>query len=377
MKKYERKTTWHRALRTEAISKDQDVKMWVLPHGVICELTRIGGLPILRNGNYDAVNSFLAKTLLDAGIENEVLFYTTRVIPQTLSRWLTHWLSTDPSESDPELSSVTVTTMGQYPQKPLPFQVNVVEPILVKAGAVFDIIKQKSRNNAVSQFIVEANGESYRLEPVRNTTGKIIDCTEYGYVVRTPTGHTFLATMISRRIQSQLKHHNVRPDDLIGTEVKIEYTMFTEGTRLCNYKSSIIFRSYALDNLGDSYPASYDGPNPFKPLPGGSNPALLTVTRCGRADIVQKDGVIYGVERESGETLFKFEPGVSRGMYAAQFENKGQTETWRFVSEFAVDAIDPTAFVESVATQVFGATGYSLQRLGLCYAETAPQSMET
>ncbi len=377
MKKYERKASWHKALRAGTISKDQDVKMWVLPHGVICELARVGGMPILRNGNYDAVNSFLARTLTDAGIENEVLFYTTRVIPQTLSRWLTHWLSTDPSETDPELNSVTVTTMGQYPQKPLPFQVNVVEPILVKAGNVFDIIKQKSRNKAVSQFIVEANGESYRLEPVRDIIGKIIDCTEYGYVVRTPTGHTFLATMISRRIQSQLKHYNVRPDDLIGTDVKIEYTMFTEGTRLCNYKSSIIYRSFALDNMGDSYPSTYDGPNLFRPLPGGSNPALLTVTRCGRADIVMKEGVIYGVERESGETLFKFEPGISHGLYAAQFECKGRTETWRFVSEFAVDVIDPTAFIESVATQIFGATGYSLQKLGLCYAENEPQSMET
>lgn len=376
MKNYERKAAWHKAVREGTISRDQNVKMWVLPHGVICELTRVGGMPILRNGNYDAVNSYLARALADAGISGEVLIYTTRVIPQTLSRWLTHWLSSDPDDRDTELGSVTVITMGQYPKKPLPFQVNVVEPVTMKASAVFDVIKQKSINNAISQFIVEADETSYRLEPVRNMVGKIIDCTKYGYVVRSPSGHVFLASMISRRIQSQLKHYNVRLDDLIDTEVKIEYTMFTEGNRLCNYKSTIIYRSFALDNMGGSYPSTYDGPIPFDSKPGGANLSLLTVTRCRRAAIEMRNGVIYGIDHESGEALYSFEPGAERGLYAAQFEHQGKTETWRFMSEFSVDALDPAALVESISTQIFGATGYSLQKIGLWYAEHETESLE-
>ncbi|MGO0931985.1 hypothetical protein ACTPED_20335, partial [Clostridioides difficile] len=96
-------------LREGTIDREQQVKMWVLPHGVICDLVRVGGMDILRNGTYDAVNSFLARELAEAGLQGEVLFYTTRVIPQTLSKWLTYWLSSDPDASDPELSSVTIT----------------------------------------------------------------------------------------------------------------------------------------------------------------------------------------------------------------------------------------------------------------------------
>ncbi|MDP4360171.1 hypothetical protein QR510_26380, partial [Escherichia coli] len=118
MRNYLRKPAWHKMLREGTIDREQQVKMWVLPHGVICDLVRVGGMDILRNGTYDAVNSFLARELAEAGLQGEVLFYTTRVIPQTLSKWLTYWLSSDPDASDPELSSVTITTLGQYPTKP-------------------------------------------------------------------------------------------------------------------------------------------------------------------------------------------------------------------------------------------------------------------
>ncbi|MCU6405784.1 hypothetical protein KW817_22710, partial [Enterobacter quasiroggenkampii] len=147
-------------------------------------------MDILRNGTYDAVNSFLARALAEAGLQGEVLFYTTRVIPQTLSKWLTYWLSSDPDASDPELSSVTITTLGQYPTKPLPFQVNVVEPLIVKAGDVFDMIKVKSRNQAVSHFIIETAEHTFRLEPVRKTVGKLLAVMDYGIGCRSCEVHT-------------------------------------------------------------------------------------------------------------------------------------------------------------------------------------------
>lgn len=366
MRNYLRKPVWHRMLREGTIDRNQNVKMWVLPHGVICDLVRVGGMDILRNGTYDAVNSFLARELAEAGLHGEILFYTTRVIPQTLSKWLTYWLSGDPDASDPELNSVTITTLGQYPTKPLPFQVNVVEPLIVKAGDVFDTIKAKSRNQAVSQFLVETENEVFRLEPVRKTDATLLAVTDYGVVCRSTEGHTFLCTVLSRRIQAQLAHYKLSLNDIIGTTLRIEYTMYTEGNRLCNYKSPIAYRALALDSLGDWVSTTYDGPSPFKTIPT-QRPALLTVTRCNRAEIYEENGVIYGLERETGLTLFRFRRGPEYGRYAAVFEREGEQETWLFDSDFSVDVIDPEGFIASVGNQVFYATGYSLVDVKLYY----------
>ncbi|WP_171770015.1 hypothetical protein, partial [Shigella flexneri] len=295
---------------------------------------------------------FLARELAEAGLHGEILFYTTRVIPQTLSKWLTYWLSGDPDASDPELNSVTITTLGQYPTKPLPFQVNVVEPLIVKAGDVFDTIKVKSRNQAVSQFLVETENEVFRLEPVRKTDATLLAVTDYGVVCRSTEGHTFLCTILSRRIQAQLAHYKLGLGDIIGTTLRIEYTMYTEGNRLCNYKSPIAYRALALDSLGDWVSTTYDGPSPFKTIPT-QRPALLTVTRCNRAEIYEENGVIYGLERETGLTLFRFRRGPEYGRYAAVFEREGEQETWLFDSDFSVDVIDPEGFIASVGNQVF------------------------
>ncbi|MGK7530277.1 hypothetical protein, partial [Salmonella enterica] len=106
---------------------------------------------------------------------------------------------------------MTVTTMGQRPTKPLPFQVNVIEPAILEAGEVFEAIKHRSRDVSISQFLIEANDVTYRLEPVRRMDARIIDCTEFGYVLRTQGNHTFLASMLSRRVQGQLAHYKVSP----------------------------------------------------------------------------------------------------------------------------------------------------------------------
>lgn len=376
MMNYERKHAWQEQLRTGAIRPDQQVKMWVLPHGVICEMVQVGGMPILRNGKYDSMNTVLARLLYEAGIMGTVILYSTATIPQNLSRWLTHWLSNDPTDDDPRLRSITVTTMGQRPTKPLPFQVNVIEPALLEAGEVFEAIKHKSRDVSISQFLVEAEGVTYRLEPVRRMDARIIDCTEYGYVLRTQGNQTFLASMLSRRVQAQLAHYGVRPADLVGTDVKVEYTMYTEGNRLCNFKSPVVYRSKALDALGDSAVPTYDGPYPFKSQ-AAANRALLTVTRCKRATISKGEGEIYGKDTESDAKLFSFRRGVKSGMYAGTFEKGGVIENWHFDSDFTVDAIDPEALVTVISDQIFYATGMSLLRIDLHYGADSPsQSVE-
>ncbi|AWN09091.2 hypothetical protein MLDJOKPK_00177 [Salmonella phage SPAsTU] len=377
MMNYERKQLWQQHLRDGTVGPDQQVKMWVLPHGVICEMVQISGMPILRNGKYDSMNTILARMLADAGIMGTVILYSRATIPQNLSRWLTHWLSNEPTEDDARLRSITVTTMGQLPTKPLPFQVNAIEPALMRAGDVFEAIKQKSRDAGISQFLIETGGVFYRLEPVRRMDATIIDCTEYGYVLRTPTNQTFLASMLSRRVQAQLAHYGVSPADLIGTHVKVEYTMYTEGNRLCNFKSPVVYRSIALDAMGDSTVPSYHGPYPFKQQASASR-ALLTVTRCKRAAIKREDGEIYGQDNESDAKLFSFRQGVQPGMYAATFEKGGVTEKWHFESDLAIDAIDPDALVTCISDQIFYATGMSLREIGLHYgANSISQSVET
>ena len=42
MRNYLRKPAWHKMLREGTIDREQQVKMWVLPHGVICDLVRVG-----------------------------------------------------------------------------------------------------------------------------------------------------------------------------------------------------------------------------------------------------------------------------------------------------------------------------------------------
>lgn len=368
MHNLERKAVWRKRYSSPDYDKTKELTMWVLPHGCMCTVHRVGGLPILENGTYTAANALLAELLMDAGITGTIIFYSTEVIPQTSSRWLTWWLSTKPTLDDPLLRTITVTTLGQTPTKPLPFQVNVIEPLHLRAHGVLETIRIQSRNPAVSIFLLEDEGVTYRLEPERRMDAKVIDCTPYGYVLRTPSNHVFLASMVSRRIQGQLAQHGLRPDDLIGATVKVEYTMFTDGNRLCNYKSPIVFRCVSLDSLSDTTIPPYHGPYMFI----SSEPeksALLTATRCGRARIDMVGDTIVGRDVESDLDLFTLRRGAERGLYIAVLESDGQTENWRFESHFAVDALDPDAFIRSIDNNLHDATGYRLKQIGLHYVD--------
>lgn len=368
MNNLQRKVVWRRRYATPGYDRNTPSTMWVLPHGCLCTLQRVAGQTIIDNGMYSAANTLLADLLNDAGITGSVIVYSTEVIPQNTSRWLTWWMSTNPTLDDPLLRTITVTSFGQAPTKQLPFQVNVIEPLQLRAHEVLETIRTQSRNPAVSIFILEEENVKYRMEPERRMEAKVIDCTKYGYVLRTPSNHVFLSPMVSRRVQGQLVHNGLRPEDLIGATVKVEYTMFTDGNRLCNYKSPIVYRCVSLDNLSDEVIPSYHGPYLFI-MNTPEEKALLTATRCGRAKINTKDGIIVGRDDETKLNLFTFRKDPEPGLYAATLERDGVLEEWRFDSDFAIDALDPEAFIRCVDENLYYATGYNVVKIGLRYAD--------
>lgn len=368
MRKLLSKSDWNKRFHHPEFDRLAPTTVWTIGHGCLCTVKKIGGMYVLENGSYSAANSLLAKLLAEAGILGDVVVYTNAVIPQNTARWLTWWLSTEPDEDDPTLNALTVTTLGQAPTKDLPFQVNVINPALILAEGVSSFIASNSKNPSVSQFIVELKDELYRLEPFRVVEAKVIDCTPRGYVLRTQNNHTFLTNMVSRRLQGQLKSQNLKPEDLIGATVKVDYTMFTDGRRLCNFKSPIVYRCTDLDNLCSGTIPPYDGPFMFKKN-HYTNSALLTATRCGRSRIEQVGDTIVGRDVESDLQLFRFTRDVEPGCFVATLEKQGESERWCFESDMAVDALDPEGFIRCVESNLFHSTGYSLKDIRLNYID--------
>lgn len=370
-----RKMEWFDHLRSGVIDYDDQVKLWILPHGCLCEIKQMAGVVALVNGEHHALNSPFAQMLFDAGITGQVIIHTTESIPQNTARWLTWWLSRNPAEDDDLIRTVTVYTFSHRPTKTLPFKVEVIEPIAIRAGDVQSTAGMQSRNLQVSMFQVELeNGTRYNLEPTRYVGCTILACTPYGYVLRSDNNNVFLSDKVSRHVQAQLQNANLRKDDLIGTRVKVQFTMYTEGRRLCNYKNPIVHRSSALDNMNAAASPAYDGPYLFRSS-GQTRNATLTTTRCSRATITSKDGVICGRDSESGTVLFTFRKGVNPGEYGAEMGIGDQVEHWRFESPYSVDALDPEGFVHVVGTLIYYATGYSLQGIGLHFADHTKQSL--
>lgn len=347
---------------------DEKVRVWTMPHGTLCEIKTVAGIPILENGAYAAANSILAKLLLDAGIEGTVSVFTPAVIPQTISRWLTWWLSNDPTESDTFLRGMTITLLGQEPKKALPFQINILRPIEIRVSEVYPQLKQVSKSPNTSLLLVEYKGDYYKLEPERHVDGRIVDCTDYGYVVKTITNQSVLVPLVSRRVQGQIGYATLKHQDLVGANVSVEYTMYTEGNRLCNYKSPILTRCPDLDDLCNGEVEKHNGPFPFIPKPNAKS-ALLTTTRCGRAKISFDSEDIIGKDPETGAELFRFSKDPVPGQYAARITFDGKTEVWRFSSNFTIDALDPVAFIRSVDNHLYYATGHTIESIYLNYTD--------
>jgi hypothetical protein len=370
-----RKVDWFEHIRGGKIDTEEQVKLWINPHGCLCEIKEMAGVVVLVNGEHHAISSPFAQMLFDAGITGRVVIHTTESIPQNTSRWLTWWLSGNPTVDDEKIRTITVYTFSCRPTKALPFKVETMEPLMLRADDVRSTVGMQSRNFNISMFVVEReNGAKYNLEPTRYVTCEIVACTPHGYVLRSDNNNVFLADKISRHVQAQLQNANLRKDDLVGTRVKIQFTMYTEGHRLCNYKNPIVHRSSALDQIGAPNTPSYDGPYLFAPSPKTNN-ATLTSTRCARAAITVKDGVIYGRDVESDVMLFTFRKGVEPGVYGAELGIGGQVEHWRFESPYSVDALDPEGFVYTVESNIYFSTGYTLLRIGLHFADHTKQSL--
>ncbi|ANZ49639.1 hypothetical protein WELLINGTON_288 [Erwinia phage Wellington] len=370
-----RKVDWFDQMRKQEIKPEEQVKLWIQPHGCLCEIREVAGLPVLVNGEHHVLNSTFARTLFDAGIVGHVIIHTTESIPQNTAKWLTWWLSGDPAMDDEKVRTITVYTFSRRPKMALPFKVEVVEPILLQASNVKSTVGMQSRNLQVSLFVVErANGKRYSLEPQRYVTCTILACTQHGYVLCSDNNNVFLADKISRHVQAQLQNAKLRTDDLVGTRVKVQFTMYTDGQRLCNYKNPIVHRSSALDDMGALSNPAYDGPYLFKPSTQPRS-AMLTSTRCTRARITLENEVICGRDAESGAILFTFRKGVEPGVYGAEMGIGGQVEHWRFESPYSVDALDPNGFVRVLEPLIYFATGYSLQRIGLHFADHTKQSL--
>lgn len=369
-----RKTDWCNRLARqssdEAIPQNEQVSLWVLPQGCRCRVEEIDGVSTIRNGHHLAVNTELGNLLLDAGISGDFILFSTKVVPQNTSRWLTYWLSQH-EDTEGNMNSIHISTFGQRPKKPLPFQVSIISSIPTQAKDVIRTLTEKSSDTSISLFLVKRkNGENFELEPSRKTTVKIIAWSEYGYIVRSERNEIFRVPRVSNRVMRLLMHHGVQPIDLIGQDVVVEYTMHTEGKRLCPYKCPVVYRVQSLEDMGEleeALASSYEKQFPFhssQSVKRGS----LTPTRCGRATIIYNENLIIGLEEDTDTELFRMVKGAVKGRYVAKMEHgEGVGSLWTFTSDFSVDSLAPRAFINCTGNAIFEASGMSFTDLGLYY----------
>lgn len=355
----------------EQIPQTESVSFWVLPQGCRCHVDSVDGVSTIRNGHHLAVNTELGNLLLEAGITGDFILFTTKVVPQNTARWLTYWLSQG-EDSEGNMSSIHISTFGQQPTKQLPFQVSIISPIPVAAKDVIRTLTDKSSDASISMFLVKRkNGECYELEPSRKTPVKIIAWSEYGYIVRSTRNEIFRVPRVSNRVMKLLMHHKVQPIDLVGQDVTVEYTMHTEGKRLCPYKCPVVYRVNSLEEMGEveeALASTYEKQFPFnstQTVRRGS----LTPTRCSRATVLMHGNTIVGVEDDSDTELFRFIKGGVPGRYAASLSIGGGDELWTFASDFSVDSLSPKAFISCTSELIFNATGYTVNDIGLYYVK--------
>lgn len=370
-----KKTDWFKGINSSIIPADEIVSCWALPHGALCEVVDSGGVTVLRNGRNNTVNDILSETLADAGITGKVIVNSNKSIPQTISKWLTWWLATQAHGSESGLRPLRVATFGVLPTKELPFEVEVMQPFSSKAEDVISLLYEKSMCDSLSALlIIRPNGESYELVPVRHATGTIVSHTEYGYVLRmsNKSGATpVLVGRVTRRLNEALCESDTLPTDLLGMKGQIQYTMSTDGPRLCTHKTPMLNRvtgiemqDYDSDRVNITNGVIYPAPlNTTRPSP-------LTVTWCSRSLIQREPGLIAAVEpNDHDEVLFEMTPGAPSGSYAALLMRHDRYEMWRFWSKYSIDSLTQEGFVKYMDEQFYHATGYTIVALGLHYTD--------
>lgn len=373
-----RKTDWISGVTSGNIPRGEQVTMWVLPQGAICEVGELEGVATLRNGHYNALGSSIAKLLLDAGVRGTILLSSSAALPQNISQWITWWLSLEEQDQRQHYSSLRVTLFNSVPSKTLPFQVDIITPITLAAYDVNSTVFVKSKSQSVSQFLVAREcGEVFRLEPRRTMLAEIVDVTEFGVVVRTGDGFISLVERVHHALLSDCYYRGIRLEDLIGTSVVVHYTMFTSGNRLNNFKSTEITKSLsdiavAVDIVDPPAGPAKTSSELFKPTSWGKSSGILTLRRCLSARLVydEEASVITGRDADDDDrVLFRFTKGARLGQYVATFDANGTAEQWAFEPTLCPDTLNPDSFVENMEERLYFASGLSLRGLGLCYAD--------
>lgn len=378
---FKRKRDWITGLNDGSIPNSEVVTLWVLPNGALCKVDQIENVPTLRNGTHNAIGAKLAGLLLKVGIRGWVVINNENQIPQGMPNWLTWWLSHVPFEQQMRLLTLKITSFGQAPKEPLPFQVETILPMEVEAGLALSVVSAKSRSHAVGQFIVERkNGESYRLEPHRTVDARVIDVTPFGFILKSAQGVVFSTHQVHRTLKADLERKGLKAVDLIGSDVAVQYTMFTQGPRLNNYKSASVVRASGLDEIEDLVQMSEEtlqGDPLFQAPAWAQSTGMLKLQHCLNAMITIDDDKTTITARDATDPerlLFRLVKGAVPGHFIAKLANTdGQLEEWLFEPYSSADILNPVRFVEAMESALYYATGLSIRELGLCYTDRMRQ----
>tara|TARA_Y100001960_G_scaffold95209_1_gene102517 strand:+ start:3345 stop:4571 length:1227 start_codon:yes stop_codon:yes gene_type:complete len=373
-----KKPDWYARRASGEIKDNEVVRLRVLPHGCWCQIEEWEGSIILRNGETAAVNSNLGTLLWDAGIKGDVLINSTNSLPQTVSRWLTWWLSAHGDNEKTNFNSIRVAVADTLPEKELPFEVEVLRTFTAPASEVINMLMSKSHDHAMSMLAVEReNGEYFELEPMRYVDGEVLAFTDHGYIVKTGGNSQTLPIIISRVARSAravMELVGAEPQDIVGHKVRIQYTMNTPGHRLQAYKNAVIHSIDGIyhDNTDEVHERmDQNGEGTRYPLPvAGTRSTLLTPSRCERSRITFNGTMFTATSLDSDDLLFEIVPDVKEGQYGIILNRYGVQTLWRIDTPYHMDVISPAAFMKHVDDNLYHATGFSIDGLGLYYTDT-------
>lgn len=376
-----KKVDWYARRQSGEIQDDELVRLWVLPHGCWCNVSEWEGSIILRNGETSVINSHLAELLHKAGLEGDVLINSTNSLPQTVSRWLTWWLSNSTNQKTISFNSIRVAVQDKLPTIELPFEVDVLNSFTAPASEVIQTLISKSHDFGMSMLAVQReNGEYFELEPMRYVDGEVMAFTDHGYVVKTGGNSQTLPiiiTRVARSVRAVMDLEGATEEDLVGQKVRIQYTMNTPGRRLQAYKNAVI---YSVDGLYHDDTESVhnqialNGEGFTYPLPtDGTRQSLLTPSRCERSRIEFFEGdnaKFVSTSSDSGDLLFEIVEEIKHGQYGILLNRHGVTTLWRINTPYHLDVMSPNAFIKHVDDNLYHSTGYSIDAIGLYYKDT-------
>lgn len=375
-----KKSDWYSRRQSGEILDNEMVRLWVLPHGCWCSVEEWEGSIILRNGETSSINSCLAELLHKAGLDGDVLINSTNSLPQTVSRWLTWWLSNSTNQSEVNFNSIRVAVRDKLPTIELPFEVDVLNSFTAPAAEVINTLISKSHDFGMSMLAVQReNGEYFELEPIRYTDGEVLAFTEHGYVVKTGGNAQTLPILINRvarSVRAVMDLEGATEEDLVGQQVRVQYTMNTPGRRLQAYKNAVIYtvnglyhedtesvhRQIALNGEGYHYPTPTDG----------TRSSLLTPSRCERSRIEFFEGdtcSFQATSMDNGDLLFELVEEIKYGEYGVVLNRHGLQTLWRINTPYHLDVMSPNAFIKHVDDNLYHSTGFSIDAIGLYYRD--------